>query len=387
MTDYVSFDAARPVRKIAILRALFLGDLLCATPAFRALRRRFPAAEITLIGLPWAADLAARLPAIDRFEPFPGYPGIVEVEYCAERTSAFLAESRRYGYDLAIQMHGSGTSSNGFVAALGARQSLGYTLAGDTRLMCSALYREDQHEVLRWLRLVGMLDNPVPKHFNPEDTALDFPLRSADLRRARELLFVDPPFPLVALHAGAKAKERRWPAERFGALADALIEQLGAAVFLTGSMRERSLTASVRRAMHHPALELAGDTDLGTFAATLARADLLVTNDTGAAHLAVAVGTPSVVLFGPGRPAEWGPLDRLRHRVIDAWELAGYAGVGASALQRLPVETVLNECLNLLEHIQPRPARPARKESNATLEHSDVARPRELSYQPGPDRT
>lgn len=115
-----------PIRKIAVLRALFLGDLLCATPALRALRERFPAAEITLIGLPWARELVDRLDTVDRLLIFPGYQGIPEAEYHPERTAAFLAAARAYGYDLAIQMHGDGGITNGFVAELGARHTLGY---------------------------------------------------------------------------------------------------------------------------------------------------------------------------------------------------------------------------------------------------------------------
>src|SRR5215207_9031922 len=93
------------IRKIAIFRALFLGDLLCSVPALRALRQRFPSAEITLIGLPWAADLVERLPYLDRLAVFPGYPGIAEAPYQAVRTTGFLAEARAAGYDLAFQMH------------------------------------------------------------------------------------------------------------------------------------------------------------------------------------------------------------------------------------------------------------------------------------------
>jgi len=89
-------DEARAIRKIVILRALFLGDLLCATPAWHALRQRFPEAEISLIGLPWAKDMVERLPYIDRLLPFPGYPGIPEIEYCAERTEAFLSAVRAW---------------------------------------------------------------------------------------------------------------------------------------------------------------------------------------------------------------------------------------------------------------------------------------------------
>jgi lipopolysaccharide heptosyltransferase II len=336
-------DAA--VRRIAVLRALFLGDLLCAVPAFRALRRRFPAAEITLISLPWAADLIRRLPSVDRFLPFPGYPGIAEVEYCSERTAAFLAEARADRYDLAIQMHGDGNISNSFIAELGARMSLGYRRAPDPRLTASLLYQRDEHEIVRWLRLIAALGPPEAQPIcSPASLATEFPLTPSDITKAAKLLFVTPAFPLVGLHPGAKAKTRRWPAERFAALADSLIDSYGADVVLTGSAAEQQLTATVRRAMHHPALDLAGQTDLGTFGALVARLDLLVSNDTGAAHMAAAVGTPSVVLFGPGRPEQWGPLDRERHQVIDAWALAGQAADPIAALRQLPVETVLAAC-------------------------------------------
>ena len=106
--------------RIAILRALYLGDFLLAVPAFRAIRRQFPEAEISLIGLPWARSLVRRFAHyLDRFVEFPGYPGIDEVPVCPERTARFLEEQQAYGYDLAIQMHGSGRTSNAVVIDLG----------------------------------------------------------------------------------------------------------------------------------------------------------------------------------------------------------------------------------------------------------------------------
>ncbi len=346
---------ARTIRKIAIVRALFLGDLLCATPAWRTLRQRFPEAEITLIGLPWARDLVARLPYIDQLLPFPGYPGIPEVEYCAERTDAFLCVARAYAYDLAIQMQGSGGISNGFVAGLGARISMGYREGADNRLSISLPYCADEHEVVRWLRLVNAElrienaerasnNNSQFSMLNAQLFALDFPLGDADYTRADELLYVPSPAPLVGLHPGSKLPSRRWLTHQFAALADALIERYGAQIVLTGGTAEQYLTTAIRRAMHHPALDLAGETDLGTFAAVIARLDLLVTNDTGASHLAAASETPSVVLFGLSRPEQWGPLNCQLHQPIDAWALAGYSGDPVGALHDLPVEPVLEAC-------------------------------------------
>ena len=88
------YNLQSEIRKIAIFRALYLGDLLCATPALRELKRRFPAAEITLIGLPWAAELVRRLPYVDRLEVFRGYPNILEVPVEPERVQAFLGAAR-----------------------------------------------------------------------------------------------------------------------------------------------------------------------------------------------------------------------------------------------------------------------------------------------------
>ena len=334
------------VRKIAVFRALFLGDLLCAVPAFRALRRHYPQAEITLIGLPWAAEFVQRVPYIDRFVAFPGYDGIHEVAYSPSQTPAFLRSFQAGGYDIALQLHGDGHVSNGFVAALGARLSLGYRRDADNRLGFSLPYDPKQHEVERWLRLVAALGAPT------DDRRIELVTTEADERQAIELLGdasseVDRG-PLVALHAGAKDAARRWPPERFGAVGDALVNQFGARIVLTGSAGEREITAAVQQAMHHPALSLVGATDLGGFAAVLRRVDLLLSNDTGASHVAAATCTRSIVLFGPSRPKQWAPLDRERHQVIDALALTG--ADPSIALQQLPVEPVLSACVAALKN-------------------------------------
>ena len=300
------------VRRIAVLRALFLGDFLCAEPALRALKERFPLAEITLIGLPWVEPFLGRYRWADGFLPFPGCLGIREVPYQPAVTAAFLAEARSRRFDVAIQMHGSGPESNDFVAALGATVSLGYCPAGTAGpLTYSVPYPGDQvHEARKWLGLVARLGATGPAR--PELPLLPEEEAEADeclapLERAR---------PIVALHAGARDPARRWPPERFAALADRLWDERGCQIVLTGAAGDAEANARVRQASRAPTLDLTGRTGLGTLAAILERVDLLVTNDSGPSHIAWARGVPSVILFGPTDPARWAPLDGGRHRPL-----------------------------------------------------------------------
>src|SRR5579885_2877976 len=114
-------------RRIAILRALQLGDLLCAVPAFRALRSALPDAEIVLIGLPWARVF------VDRFREFPGWPGLPERPPLIERIPDFLTAMQAERFDLAVQLHGSGPFVNPLTALFGARRCAGFYLPGGWR--------------------------------------------------------------------------------------------------------------------------------------------------------------------------------------------------------------------------------------------------------------
>lgn len=326
---------AAPTR-IAIFQALFLGDLLCATPAINAVKRRFPGAEITLIGLPWARELADRLPAVDRFEVFPGYPGLPDRPVDEPAIPRFFERARRTRYDLAVQLHGSGGITNEIVAALGAAAAVGYGPAGDAGMTATLPWREDEREVMRWLRLVDLAGTSIDR------TDIELPVTEADRWRAAEL--VPGSGPLIGLHAGAKDPARRWPAEQFAELGDALAIRHRARIVLTGAESERPLTAGIRERMRTPALDLAGSTDLGALAAVIARLDLLVTNDTGASHVAAAVRTPSVVLFGPSRPSRWAPLDGVLHTAVDARLFAAPDVETGAVLRGLPVEAVLAVC-------------------------------------------
>jgi ADP-heptose:LPS heptosyltransferase len=332
ITPFSGSPAINPSR-IAIFQALNLGDLLCATPALRALRHRFPEAEIVLLGRSWARELVDRLPSVDRFMPFPGYPGIAESP--RDTTGSVSIWPR---FDLAIQMHGSGRESNGFVASLGAGHSLGYGSGSDDRLTTVLEWIEDEPEPIRWLRLVGAAGATA------DGLHLELPITPVERARAIALLAPLDGAQKIGLHVGASDPERRWPPEAFAALADHLIDALGARIILTGSVEERPLTAAVREAMRGEALDLAGMTSLGEFAAVIGALDLLVTNDTGASHVAAAARTPSVILFGPSRPDRWAPLDLGRHHIVDAGAGLASPAERAGALRELAPDVVAARC-------------------------------------------
>jgi ADP-heptose:LPS heptosyltransferase len=294
-----------------VLRALRgLGDMLCVVPALRCLRAALPEAHVTLVGLPGARWMQERFPGyLDDFLEFPGFPGIPEVPVDTRRLPEILAAVQGR-FDLALQMHGSGSNSNSFTLLLGARISAGFYLPA---LWCPspehfAPYPAHLQEVRRWLALMEFLGAPTGNE------ALEFPVLPADRERL-QAAWPGHRAGYVCLHPGANEAQRRWPVERFAAVGDALADE-GMTVVLTGTGAEREITSAVARAMRQEAVDLAGRTDLGALAALMQGAALVVCNDTGVSHLAAALKTPSVVIFAASDPERWAPLDGRLHRAV-----------------------------------------------------------------------
>lgn len=308
-------------RRVAVLRALHLGDLICAVPALRSLRAALPGAEVVLIGLPWAREFAARFDRyVDGFLEFPGFPGLPERPPLLDRIPGFLAEAQSRRFDLAVQLHGSGSFVNPLTVLLGATHCAGFFTPGD---YCPDAGRflawpDRGLEIRRLLRLTKFLGCPSCG----ED--LEFPLHEDDFRRLRDVegLGNIPAGGYACIHPGASVPERRWPVARFAAVAQALTAR-GLRVVLTGTSAERPLTAAVARELGGDCLDLAGRTDLGSLGALLSGARLLVSNDTGVVHVAAALKVPSVIVSTGDNPDRWAPIDRGRHRV-----LCDEAGVG-----------------------------------------------------------
>jgi len=338
----------RTIRRIAVFRALQLGDLIQAVPALRALRAGFPRAEITLIGLPWAQSFVERFSRyVDRFVEFPGFPGIAEREVIAERTAHFTEEQRSYAYDLAIQMHGSGRTSNRVIHALGARRTAGYFEGRDEdSLTFAAPYPDDQPEVYRNLGLARLLG------CRADDPTLEFPLDESDYTEAAALL-PGASGPRIGIHAGARPPTRRWPASYFASLADELILLWNAQIILTGSTDELSIVRSVEEHMMARPVNLAGKTSLGGLAAIIDKLDLFISNDTGPAHIANALGTSSITIFGPADYRRWAPLNQSLHRIARhpvACSPCGYwdCPIDHRCLRKVSPESILKAVGDLL---------------------------------------
>lgn len=301
------------VTEIAVLRGGGLGDLMFAVPALEALAAAYPDARITLLGTPAAATvLRGRTDAVHGFEELPIAPGVRDSGDGAPDAEDFF--TRLHGrFDLAVQLHGGGRNSNPFLLRLGARHTVGTATEDAEVLERWVRYVYYQHEVLRALEVVS-LAGAAPVTLDPR-------VRVADDERAavRERLGVTGDGArLVAIHPGATDPRRRWSPDRFAAVARERLEA-GDDVVLVGDASDvpaataivDALPAHLTDRVH----DLTGTVPLGGLPAVLAAADVMVGDDSGPRHLAVAVGTPTVGVFWFGNVVNAGPFDRGRHRV------------------------------------------------------------------------
>jgi ADP-heptose:LPS heptosyltransferase len=270
--------------RLLAYRALGLGDLLTGVPALRALRRGHPEHLIELATPRALAPLARLSGAVDT---------VLDV-----RALEPLPRSA-HGADVAVNLHGRGPESHAVLRAAAPRRLMAFALDGEA----GPRWRPGEHEVVRWCRML-------------EESGI--PADPADLDLPR------PPWPAptvavgaTLLHPGAASPARRWPAERWAQVARAELAA-GRGVAITGDQGERPLALRIAAAAGVDARRvLAGRTGVAELAAAVAAAARVVCGDTGVAHLATAFGVPSVVLFGPVPPDEWGPPpDRAHHRAL-----------------------------------------------------------------------
>lgn len=288
------------LKKIAIFRALQLGDMLCTVPAIRALHNAYPDAEITLIGLPWAAKFVQRFSKyIDRFMPFPGYPGLPEQPYSEEAFQLFLQGVQHEKFDLVLQMQGNGTIVNPLMHQFNAKQVAGFHNK-DSRVDSPLFmeYPDHGHEAKRLLQLMTYLGMP--------DTGLylEFPVTYTDRQELEQLHLNLAPKEYVVVHPGSRGSYRQWPPAYFALLADYCCDN-GYTVVITGTSDEIDITRELCKCIRTSIIDLTGKTSLGAIGALIKDAAFIIANCTGVTHIAAAVETPGIILSMDGEPARW----------------------------------------------------------------------------------
>jgi heptosyltransferase-2 len=301
--------------RIIVRGANWVGDAVMTVPALREIRRLFPAAHITLATRPWARGLFAGAEFIDELQIHEGSGLRAVVQQ--------VRQWRKQNFDLAVLFPNS--LETALVASL-ARVPLrfGYATDGRQALLTHPLavpeWRGTKHEVYYYLRIVAELEWLLKQEQTFLDTQPNGTLEISSGRKAAARDFLrthgvecgHDGRKLIAICPGStNSRAKRWPTERFAVLADQLINELPADVIVIGSQSELEVSHEVVRQMRNQPVVLTGKTDLAELVAVLSQVDLLVTNDTGPAHIASALGRPTLVIFGPTNPLTTRPFSPL----------------------------------------------------------------------------
>lgn len=312
-------------RRILLLRLERIGDLLMSLGAIRAVRRAAPDARIDLVVGSWNEPIARLLPEVTDVEtldaPWLARNGRGSMRELIARASSWGARD----YDLAINFEGD-IRSNLLPFIAGSARRVGFVHAGGGPLLTDVVEHDPRRHVADGgLRLVERaFDMPAGALSSAANGTDAWRLSVPERARAAACRMLESALPgsgpVVAVHVGAGRAVKQWPPERFGEAAAMLARASGARLLFTGAPEEAALanTAMARaRELGAPVASMTDGTDLVLLAAVLEQCRLLVTGDTGPMHLASAVGTPLVAIFGPSMPWRYGPLGPARVVRID----------------------------------------------------------------------
>lgn len=331
-------------KRILIVRTDRMGDVILSTPVIRALREAFPNAFLAMMVRPEYRSLIEGHPDLDAVIPYDkdgserGWLG----------NWRFIQRLRRYELDTAVILH----STNRVILIAwmaGISRRIGYARRLPWLLTHRLAYVKkygDRHEWeynLDLLKLLGIVPRPHPI-FVPVD-----PVAKGRVEAFLRGQGMVPDRPLVAIHPGASCPSKRWPADRFAAVADRLIERYRVQVVVVTGPDQREVGQSVLRKMRHWAIPAFGTLALPDLAALFQKSRCLISNDSGPVHLAAAVGTPVVAIFGRwggGLSAvRWGPVGnhhQVLHRDVGCRPcLAHRCPIGFLCLEAISVEEVV----------------------------------------------
>ncbi|MFW5691507.1 MAG: glycosyltransferase family 9 protein [Chloroflexota bacterium] len=307
---------ARAAERILLIRPDHLGDMLLTTPAINALRRARPFAQIHALVGPWGAPVLETNEDLDAVVTlsFPGFnrSGNENLRSPYQMALRTARQLRRIGYTHAVILrpdHWWGAMV-AFLAGIPLR--IGYNLDDVAPFLTERIPFEHQHAVLQNMRLVQHWTGPV----DPDTIPLTYTFEERDSGYARgylEAWGLQPDDRYFCIHPGSGTWVKRWMAESWRSVAETLADQIQATPVFTGSDQELPLVREIVEGMTLKACIMAGDTTIGQLAAVFAGAVLVLGPDSGPLHLAAAVRTPTVGLFGPADPVEfrqWGPPEQ-----------------------------------------------------------------------------
>jgi lipopolysaccharide heptosyltransferase II len=308
------------VRQILVIRLDLLGDMVLSLPAVHALKRAYPNAQVTVLALPYAAALLELAPVVDSVLTYDvnriRRPADVLSPRSYRELLAVVRRLRQANFDLCLSLHGRFACVMAWLSRCPRRY--GYRAEAYPFMLTHTLpggrYDARQHEVLYNLRLAELAGAPADwtqRLGGSQAPKLTVPL--TEQRRMRHLLAeweIRADSLLVVIHPGASnGSAKRWLPEYWGRVASRLHDELGAGVVISGTPAEAAIVQAVVRGCNFKPVILAGQTTIPQLGALLKRADLLLSSDSGPAHMAAALGTPQITIFGPTDPAVYAPIN------------------------------------------------------------------------------